>query len=803
MDAATMNCERWQKLTDLIGECLELPPEQRAAHARAAAGGDDALLREALEWLAGTQHTDGFLDGVTPAAAMAHAAQDAMRDADAWIGRTLGPYRIAAVIASGGMGRVFRAVRDDDAYRKEVAIKLIRADLGGRDVARRFRMERQILAGLDHPNIARLIDGGAAEDGTPYLVMDYVDGLPIDRYCRERGLDLRARLELFCEVCAAVQFAHQRLIVHRDLKPSNILVDASGRVKLLDFGIARLVDADAGDAATLNAFTPEYASPEQVKGEVITTASDVYSLGVLLYRLLTGHSPYKADKTRLADLVHEIVATEPERPSTTLPDAAGTSAARLSAPRRELRGDLDNIVLMALRKEPERRYASVEQLADDVRRHLDHRPVRARDGALGYRARKFVTRNRVAVALGAIAALALIAGVTGMAWQIRQTRVQRDLALAQTARADHETQRALDESARAKEQIERLTASNDFLYSVFSGANIYASGTANVTLQQALDHAVDLVGSNYASQPRLAVRVLMAASISYFGLGQEEKAGELALRALKVQETAAHDAKEERLLVLSRLAIQRANHDPEQALRWARQAVELGRASDNPDMDELSYALDALQVGLQKSGDLNGAWAANEEAMELYRKHGIAETSNSYISELANRAFLLEELKRFDEALQTRERIIDLHVRNFGADTMAVWKDRVNYSSGLRRAGRHADALAQLDQAEPGLQRESGEDATLLQRARLTRGAVLIDMKRDADAVAPLKSVHEFARTHDFQKRQGQVAAYYAKGLAGAGKCAEARAVLVEMAQRKIALKPDDDPLANTSCAQR
>ncbi|HEX7916737.1 serine/threonine-protein kinase [Rudaea sp.] len=806
MDATAMNSERWQKLTELIGECLELPPEQRAAHASAVAGADEALLREALEWLTGAQNTDGFLAGVTPAAAIARAAHDAAHEADAWIGRTLGPYRIAAVIASGGMGRVFRAARDDDAYRKEVAIKLIRADLGGRDVVRRFRMERQILAGLDHPNIARLIDGGAAEDGTPYLVMDYVDGVPIDRYCRERGLDLRARLELFCEVCAAVQFAHQRLIVHRDLKPSNILVDANGRVKLLDFGIARLVDvdadADAGDAATLNAFTPEYASPEQVKGEAITTASDVYSLGVLLYRLLTGHSPYKADKAHLADLVHEIVATEPERPSTTLPDAVGAGAARASAPRRELRGDLDNIVLMALRKEPERRYASVEQLADDVRRHLYHRPVRARDGVLAYRARKFVARNRVTVALGVIAALALIAGVAGMAWQVRQTRVQRDLAVAQTERADRETQRALAESARAREQLDRLRATNDFLHTVFASSNASVSGTPNVTLEQALDRAVELAGREYTAQPQLAIRVLMAASVSYFGLGQEEKAAALAERALQIQESKLPDSKEDRAWVIAELATQRVSYKPQQALRWAQEAVAIERANDPPEIDGTLYALNALATAQWKNGDTPAAWATMEEIFVLYRSHDVPETNSRYLVDLKDRALLLAELKRYNESARTYERVIELHTQSFGADSMAVAQDRVSFARALRLAGRRDESLAQFDLAMPVLARETSPDSPTLQRANLWHGMLLVDMGRHADALAPLESAHEFGRTHDFQKRQAQTAAYYVGALAGAGKCAEARVVQVEMAQRKIALKPDDDPLSNTPCAK-
>jgi len=428
-----MESARWQKLTDIVGECLDLPVAERDAFVRARCDDDEALHREARAWLASAAGGEDFLQ--QPLQVDTQLLQSAAVTAamPGWVGRRLGPYRIVGEVARGGMGSVFRAVRDDDEYHKIVAIKLIRPDLGGDAIASRFRMERQILAGLDHPNIARLIDGGTTEDGLPYLVMDYVDGEPIDRYCNRTALGVRERLQLFCEVCAAVQFAHQRLVVHRDLKPNNILIDRDGKVKLLDFGIARLIDADADSPTTLTAFTPEYASPEQVKGEAITTASDIYSLGVLLYRLLAGRSPYRSDNSQLHALVREIVSTDPARPSASAGESgrggAATPTLDTERLRRALRGDLDTIVLMALRKEPGQRYASVEQFADDVRRHLSNRPVRARDGALAYRARKFLVRHRLGVALGSLAAAGLL---TLSVYALQQARVAR----AEKARAE-------------------------------------------------------------------------------------------------------------------------------------------------------------------------------------------------------------------------------------------------------------------------------------------------------------------------------------------------------------------------------
>jgi len=450
-----MNAERWERITQIVNDCLEQPQHERAAYARAQCGDDAALLADVEHWLAraaDAEAHDSFL--AQPAAAavltthpvsseISARISDALSGEDRWIGRRLGPWRITEAIARGGMGSVFKAVRDDDAYRKLVAIKVVRSALATDVIAQRFIAERQILASLDHPNIGRLLDGGRDDDGTPYFVMEFVSGLPIDRFCEVRTLPVAERLKLFRDVCAAVHFAHQRLIVHRDLKPSNILVDDQGHVKLLDFGIAKLLDPAALDAhgnalaavTSANAMTPAYASPEQIKGEAVTTASDVYALGVLLYRLLTGQSPYKSDTTQPLALAKEIVDTDPERPSTVVtrsdsprPSEGSVDPAKVARTldskrlQRELRGDLDNIVLMALRKEPERRYASAEQLAEDVRRYGKRLPVLARPDTLGYRTSKFVSRNRWAVGFATLAVVGLIGGIAATVWQAREAR---------------------------------------------------------------------------------------------------------------------------------------------------------------------------------------------------------------------------------------------------------------------------------------------------------------------------------------------------------------------------------------------
>ena len=427
--------QRWHQISEIFADCLEHDEgDARDAFLRQACADDATLLRQVRALIATEANAQAVLQPTQIAQEMAAATANAADDAEHWLGQRLGAYQIVSVVARGGMGLVFKGLRADREFNKEVAIKLVRDADPNNQLIARFKAERQILASLDHPNIARLIDGGSSEAGWPFLVMEYVDGVPITEFATRHQLNLAARLDLFRKVCAAVHFAHQRLVVHRDLKPSNILVTQAGEVKLLDFGIAKLLEAapqHGSSAPTLLAMTPAYASPEQVKGEAITTASDVYSLGVVLYELLTGHSPYKSTQTQPLALAKEICDTDPERPSTVV---ARTEIADVRSPppvldphtlkrlQRGLRGDLDNIVLMALRKDPARRYASAEQLSEDVRRYLENLPVSARTDTFAYRTRKFVARNRWAVGFAVLGSLALISGIVAT---IHQASVAR------------------------------------------------------------------------------------------------------------------------------------------------------------------------------------------------------------------------------------------------------------------------------------------------------------------------------------------------------------------------------------------
>ena len=387
------------RLQELFARALERTAAERETFMVRECGADSALLRDLRSLVAADEAAQGESIWQQKPGSLGDLSE---ADAAQRCGEKIGPYRIAELIGLGGMGAVYRGMREDSEYSQSVAIKFVKRGMDTDSIVRRFRKERQILANLEHPSIARLLDGGSTPDGLPYLVMEFIEGKPLNEYCQGSTLSARAKLTLFCEICSAVHYAHQHLVIHRDLKPSNILVTADGTPKLLDFGIARILVPEPEQANTetnnINerALTPGYASPEQISGENITTASDVYSLGVILYEILTGRSPYGEGRRTAAELMRAVCAEQPEKPSSQV---------------RALRGDLDNIVLMALRKEPSRRYASAEQFSNDVRRYLDVLPVQARGDGLGYVASRFVRRHWAATGTSALIAAALVCGI--------------------------------------------------------------------------------------------------------------------------------------------------------------------------------------------------------------------------------------------------------------------------------------------------------------------------------------------------------------------------------------------------------
>jgi hypothetical protein len=431
-----MTTPDWQQVKSIFNAAVDLTSGERSAYLHEACAGDLSLKREVESLLASHEHTEGFLESTAVAKAANLLEQDLSRR---WIGRRVGPYELVAELGRGGMGQVFRARRADGQYQSEVAIKLVPAAFASPAVERRFGAERQILAGLVHPGIARLLDCGTTADKVPYLVMELVDGQPIDAYCKANKLPIQSRLRLFLSVCDAVSYAHRHLVVHRDLKPSNIFITKEATVRLLDFGVAKVLDSmtpPGGHPPTvtlLRAFTLTFASPEQIRGEPVTTSSDVYSLGVLLYHLLTGVSPYRCANGPLSALSREICEKSPLPPSAVAVRSSDADDGRPLG----IDLDLDSIAMLALQKDPTRRYASVDLLAAEVHRYLENRPVLAHGNALAYRVGKFIGRNRLATLASVAVVLASLMGGVLVAHNERasaQQAAQRLAAAHRTAR---------------------------------------------------------------------------------------------------------------------------------------------------------------------------------------------------------------------------------------------------------------------------------------------------------------------------------------------------------------------------------
>jgi serine/threonine protein kinase len=526
-----METKRWRQIEDLFQSALDCEPARRAAFLDSACS-TDASLRQEVESLLASYDKGGFTE--TPAFAEGLKLLEE-GDERSLAGQNIGPYKVIRKLGHGGMGAVYLAARADQAFQKEVAIKLIKRGQDTDDVIRRFHSERQILASLDHPNITRLLDGGTTDDGLPYFVMEYIQGQPIDTYCDSNKLDTTARLKLFQSVCSAVHFAHQNLVIHRDIKPGNILVTSEGVPRLLDFGIAKLLATETSFAERTVTFarrmTPLSASPEQVRGENITTASDVYSLGALLYKLLTGHSPYRLAGRSSGEFERAICEEIPEKPSAVIDRVEESAIERAITPqsvsetregapdklRRRLRGDLDNIVLMALRKEPQRRYSSVLQFSEDIRRHLEGLPVSARHDTPAYRAAKFIGRHKTGVAAAALIFLSLTAGIFATLRQARVARAERDHAQMEKAKAN------------------RINAFLQDMLSFSSPSYVSPNPRKDpdAKVSEVVEDAARRAESELADQPEVLAEMQRTIGAVYYAQGRYDKAEQILRAALE------------------------------------------------------------------------------------------------------------------------------------------------------------------------------------------------------------------------------------------------------------------------------
>jgi len=599
---------RWRQIQDLFQAALKQQPQDRGAFLSAACA-DDVDLRREVESLLEMHERTGPVDDL--ARQMMDPLMARLQDGPSE-GARVGQYRVVRLLASGGMGAVYLAERADAQFEQQVALKFVRLGLDSDELVRRFALERQILAQLEHPNIARLLDGGVAEGGLPYLVMEYIEGTPIDRYCDERRLAVDDRLQLFATVCDAVQYAHQNLVVHRDLKPGNIFVTGDGAVKLLDFGIAKLLSEGPDAAKTRTGtrwMTPDYASPEQARGTNLTTASDTYSLGVLLFELLTGRLPYRVTGATPAEIERLICETQPSRPSAAVMredavEVAGGETVRLTPlavshardtqPRRlarRLTGDLDTIVLKALRKEPERRYATAGELADDLRRHLRGLPVRARPDTLKYRAVKFVGRHKIGVAASAVIALSLLGGIAGTTWQAR--------------RAGREARAAEVEALKA----ERVSA---FLLDLFKVTDPAEALGREVTARELLEAGADRIEDELADEPAVQAQMMAVMGAAYRNMGRFEEADPLLQRALEIRREAGDPGDlAESLTNLGTLRSEQGRYDEvEPLLTEALIAYRAAYGDDHP----------LIATGLNNLGSLYLARGEFDQAADYFRR---------------------------------------------------------------------------------------------------------------------------------------------------------------------------------------
>ena len=604
---------RFETLKDIFHTARELPAAERPSYLEKACGADESLRREIEALLESDRAADRFIAD-PPAGLAAELFGGSQNHLD--VGRNIGQYKLLECIGAGGMGTVYLAERADQQFQMQVAIKLIKRGMDTDSVLRRFEHERQILASLEHPNIARLLDGGSTEDGVPYFVMEYIKGHRIDRYAEEHQLPISERLELFRQVCSAVSFAHQHLIVHRDLKPSNILVTPAGIPKLLDFGIAKIIQANDSmeTLATMTAIpimTPQYASPEQIEGAPATTLSDVYSLGAVLYELLTGRPPYRLQNHSPQEIARAISTAQIEKPSTVATRGEDT---------RRLRGDLDNIVRMAMRKETARRYRSVEQFSEDIRRHLTGRPVIARPDTMSYRAGKFLQRNTVAVSAAVLILLSLVGGIIATAWQARRATIQEHRARAEQARAE-----------RRFNDVRKLAKSVLFDYHDAIKNLPGATKVRELLVKDALNYLDSLAGeanSDPDLQRELAAAYERVGDVrggaSSGSLGDLAGAVESYTKALRIREALValnpEDAAARRDLARSHRKLGerlRATAEESNGLEHLRKALALclDLAREQPASDDLQLELADTRTRLGEAMNSRGDFAGSHEQL--------------------------------------------------------------------------------------------------------------------------------------------------------------------------------------------
>jgi len=688
-----VSARREDEVARIFAECIERAPERREAYLAEACAGDPDLLAEISSLLQSHESAGDFLDALDERRAAALVSSSPEPGPE----KEIGPYRIVRELGRGGMGVVYLAERADGQFEQQVALKLVKRGMDSDAILQRFRLERQILARLEHPNIARLIDGGVSESGQPWFALEYVDGEPLTGYCDRHRLGVDARLRLFEAAGRAVQHAHQQLVVHRDLKPSNIMVTSAGEVKLLDFGIAKLLDSETGASAPtltqagIRLVTPEYGSPEQIRGEPVTTAADVYALGVILYELLAGRRPFRFDR-RSPDAMAELVERgQPTRPSSAvqsgsvppsadeLAAARGTSVPRL---RRRLRGDLDIIVLKAIRKEPERRFSSVEALLEDLSRWRTGLPVKARPDTMGYRAVKFLRRHGLATAATLLVGTSLAGGLA--------------VALYQRGVARMEAEKA--------RQVQK------FLIDTFEVSDPWQTKGEEVTARELLDKGADRIRSGLADQPEVKGTLMLVIGTLYQKLGlydrgikQFEEALDVRTRALGLRHVDVAEAQAD----LANALIEVAEYDRGEKL--IRQAIETRAALKGENDADLGVMLNTLGLILAEKGEYAEAEEKLRRALSIHRRV-LGEKSDETISTLGTLGLALRWGGQLEEAEKFHREALELNREAYGNDDPRTAWALERLGVGLAQRGNTEEAKPLLIEGLEIMKRVLGED---------------------------------------------------------------------------------------------
>jgi serine/threonine-protein kinase len=719
--------ERWQRIRRLFKEALEITADERDAFVERECGDDASVASELRRLLAAGDIDDSeFANIVSEAAARATELTE----------QRVGNYRLIELLGTGGMGNVYLAERDDQQFEHRVAIKLLHPGRRDAELLQRFRTERQMLANLEHPNIARLLDGGETATGIPYLVMEYVDGVPIDEYCDARQLTLQQRLRIFKKVCAAIDYAHRNLVVHRDIKPSNILVTADGEPKLLDFGIGKFLDESAAMFTVAvtregaGVMTPAYASPEQIRSQPVSTATDIYSLGVLLYKMLCGRMPYDTRGVNV-DLARAILEYEPTRPSAAVTshvsrdqhrtveeivEARRTSVVRL---RKRLRGDLDNIVLMALRKEPIRRYASARALAGDIDNFLTHRPVTARPGSIAYVTIKFLRRYRLAVSVSALLLAVLAASVV----QILEQRNRATIAAS---------------------QAEQVVA---FLGQMYSSASPLQAQGEEITARDLLAAAVEEIDA-LDEQPEVQARLLEIMGSSYNVIGDFPRAGTLLERALAIREDVLPHDPAAIASTLSNLGEnQRTSRELEAAEQTHLRALALLEEAFGEKHERIAYLKGRIGDVLRMQHREPEALVYLEDAVDMKKALGQADDADA-IDIYSNLALVLDGLGRLNDAEAMNRRAVDASRDLLGSMNPNTVIRIGNLGLIQMRRGNYAEAEGNIDKAYTSVNEIWDNDAYRRIWIAIVKGNVLRDIGKFDAALEAYDEVMEIAFEH-------------------------------------------------------